>query len=92
MNDPIGGVRLAPGDIALSPDRPRLQLSVTNTSRRVVRVSSHFPFWRSNHRLQFDRETARGYHLDIPAGSVTRWAPSETRAVALVRFGGEGSA
>jgi urease beta subunit len=92
MSDPIGGVRLASGDIALSAGRPRLQLTVENTSRRVVRVSSHFPFWRSNPRLRFDREAARGYHLDIPAGSVTRWTPGETREVALVRFGGEGGA
>ena len=57
--------------------------------RRIVRVSSHFPFWRTNHRLRFDRDAAHGYHLDIPAGTV-RWAPGETREVELVRFGGTG--
>ena len=90
MTDRIGAVRVAPGSISLSEDRPRMRLTVENTSRRIVRVSSHFPFWRSNHRLQFDRDAARGYHLDIPAGSTVRWAPGETREVELVRFAGAG--
>ena len=73
------------------PDRERRQLSVRNTSRRVVRVSSHFPFERVNPRLEFDRAAAAGFRLDLPAGSSERWAPGETREVTLVRFGGQGS-
>jgi urease beta subunit len=74
--------------ITLSPARDRILLEVTNTSRRVVRVSSHYPFWRTNHRLTFDREAARGFRLDIPAGVSVRFAPAETREVALVRYAG----
>lgn len=74
--------------IELTPGRERIRLTVTNTSSRVVRVSSHYPFWRTNARLAFDREAARGCRLDIPAGSSVRFAPSETKQVALVRFGG----
>jgi urease beta subunit len=91
MTDRIGAVRVAPGSISLCDGRPRMRLTVENTSRRIVRVSSHFPFWRSNHRLNFDREAAYGYHLDIPAGSTVRWGPGETREVELVRSGGTGS-
>ncbi len=69
----------------------RRTLSVTNTSRRVVRVSSHFPFDRVNPRLSFDREAARGFRLDIDAGSSERWSPGEAREVGLVRFAGEPS-
>jgi urease subunit gamma/beta len=65
--------------------RERQTLAVTNTGTRVIRVSSHFPFEQVNRRLSFDREVARGFHLDIPAGSTTRWAPGETRQVTLVR-------
>ncbi len=92
MIERIGDIRLAAGAIPLSEGRPRLCLSVENTSRRIVRVSSHFPFWRTNHRLRFDREAARGYHLDIPAGSTVRWGPGETREIDLVRYGGTGDA
>ena len=90
MTDRIGAVRVASGSISLSKGRPRTRITVENASRRIVRVSSHFPFWRSNHRLQFDREAACGYHLDIPAGSTERWGPGETREVELVRFAGAG--
>jgi len=67
----------------------RRTLTVTNTSRRVVRVSSHFPFDRVNPRMSFDRVAAHGFRLDIDAGSSERWSPGETREVGLVRFSGE---
>jgi urease subunit gamma/beta len=66
----------------------RLELTVRNGSRRVVRVSSHFPFHRVNPRLEFHRAAADGFHLDLDTGSSERWAPGETRTVTLVRFGG----
>jgi urease subunit gamma/beta len=65
--------------------RDRLEIEVHNTSTRVVRVTSHYPFERTNQRLIFDREAARGFRLDLPAGSSERWAPGETRTVSLVR-------
>jgi urease subunit gamma/beta len=65
--------------------RDRLEVEVTNTSTRVVRVSSHYPFERVNRRLEFDRGLAAGHRLDIDAGSTERWAPGETRTVRLVR-------
>ncbi len=49
-----------------------------------MRVSSHYPFWLANPRLEFDREAAAGFRLDIPAGASVRWAPGETREVVLV--------
>lgn len=68
----------------------RRTVTVENTSRRAIRVSSHFPFDRVNPRLTFDREAAAGFRLDLEAGSSERWAPGETRTVTLVRFGGRG--
>jgi urease subunit gamma/beta len=73
-------------------DRERRELTVTNTSKRVVRVSSHFPFHRVNSRLAFDRAAAEGFRLAIDAGSSERWAPGETRTVMLVRFRGKAGA
>jgi urease beta subunit len=64
---------------------------VRNTSRRIVRVSSHHPFERVNPRLAFEREAAAGFRLDLPAGSSERWAPGEEKEVGLIRFGGAGS-
>ena len=70
------------------PGRPTVTLTVTNTGDHIVRVSSHYPFDQVNPRLDFDRGAARGYRLDLPAGSTLRWGPGETREVTLVRFGG----
>ncbi len=68
----------------------RRNITVANTSRRAIRISSHFPFDRINSRLTFDRGAAAGFRLDLEAGSSERWAPGETRDVTLVRFGGRG--
>lgn len=64
----------------------RRLLEVRSISRRVIRVSSHFPFHRVNQRLEFDRLAADGFRLDLTAGSTERWAPGETKSVTLVRY------
>ena len=78
--------------IELASDWDRTRLIVTNTSDRVIRVSSHYPFWRTNRRLDFDRDAAHGFRLDVPAGASVRFAPGEAKQVQLVRYGGRGGA
>ncbi len=72
-----------PGTITINAGKPTITLTVTNTSDHPVQITSHMPFWEINKRMQFDRERARGYHLDIPAGGATRWEPGETKEVQL---------
>lgn len=89
--DGPGAVRVADARVAdAAHSREAIELTVRSESQRLVRVSSHYPFDRVNRRLVFDREAARGYRLDLPAGASERWAPGETRTVRLVRYGGEG--
>jgi urease subunit gamma/beta len=88
--DGPGAVRSAEGDLELVPERKRITLTVTSSSERPVRVSSHFPFAEANAKLAFDRNAARGFRLDLPAGDSMRWAPGETKDVRLVAFGGGG--
>jgi len=100
--DPVGGPDAGagePGPGAIVPraveppdptaSRERRRLTVRNDSLRAVRVSSHYPFDRVNKRLAFDRDAARGFRLDLPAGASLRWAPGETLDVDLVRYGGD---
>ncbi|HEX5240760.1 MAG TPA: urease subunit gamma [Candidatus Limnocylindrales bacterium] len=82
---PPGGAATDEAWMLAPAERERIELDVRNTSRRVVRVSSHYPFELVNARLEFDRAAANGFRLDIPAGSSERWAPGETRRVRLVR-------
>jgi urease subunit gamma/beta len=72
-----------PGTITINAGKPTITLTVTNTSDHPVQITSHMPFWEINKRMQFDRERARGYHLDIPAGGAIRWEPGETKEVQL---------
>src|SRR5579871_3737410 len=58
----------SPDPITINAGKPTLTLSVTNMSDHPVQITSHMPFWEINARMLFDREQARGYHLDIPAG------------------------
>ena len=75
----------------LNDGREAFELAVTSRSRRRIRVSSHYPFHRVNPRLEFDRDAARGFHLDLPAGGYAGWEPGETRTVRLVRYAGRGT-
>ena len=85
-----GAIVTPAGTVTTAEDRERRTLSVTSRSDRPIRVSSHYPFWRVNARLEFDRETARGFRLDLPAGASLRWGPGETRDVTLVALPGRG--
>jgi len=89
-SDGPGAVRLS-DEAGSGDDAPleSIELTVRSESRRVIRVTSHYPFERVNARLVFDRDAARGFRLDIPAGATERWSPGETRTVRLVRFAGE---
>jgi urease subunit gamma/beta len=93
--DPLGPGALLigdPSDVVVNQGRETIELQVTSGSRRRIRVSSHFPFERVNPRLEFDRDAARGFRLDLPAGAYVGWEPGETKTVRLVRTGGTGDA
>ena len=83
-----GEVVAARGDVELNPGRARLRLLVENTGDRPVQVGSHFHFADVNAALAFDREAARGFRLDVPAGTGVRFEPGVSREVGLVALGG----
>jgi urease subunit gamma/beta len=89
--DPFGPGALVIGDqsdVEVNTGRETLELEVVSRSRRPVRVSSHYPFHQVNERLEFDRDAARGYRLDIPSGAYVGWDPGERKTVQLVRYAG----
>lgn len=83
-----GAIEHPAGWIESATGEQRRRLRVRNTSQRPVRVSSHYPFWQVNGRLEFDRAAAHGFRLDIPSGSSVRWAPGQEQDVTLVRYSG----
>jgi len=78
----------AAGDIEINAGRPTVTLTVANTGDRPIQVGSHYHFYETNSALAFDREQARGYRLDIPAGTATRFEPGQSREVRLVAYAG----
>jgi urease subunit beta len=77
------------GEIELNTDRARLTVTVSNGGDRPVQVGSHYHFAETNEALQFDRATARGFRLDIAAGTAVRFEPGQQRTVTLVALAGE---
>ncbi|HEX8311761.1 MAG TPA: urease subunit beta [Chthoniobacteraceae bacterium] len=61
---------------------------VANTGDRPIQVGSHFHFYEVNSALRFDRESARGFRLSIPAGTAVRFEPGDTKEVELVALAG----
>lgn len=64
-------------------------LVISNTGDRPIQVGSHFHFYEVNEGLVFDRESARGFRLNIPAGTAVRFEPGDTKEVELVAFAGK---
>jgi urease subunit beta len=83
-----GQMQVKPGDIELNPGRATCTLSVVNTGDRPIQVGSHYHFFETNPALQFDRAQARGFRLNIAAGTAVRFEPGQSRTVELVALAG----
>jgi urease subunit beta len=75
--------------IAANVGRKTVKLVVRQTGDRPVQVGSHYHFYEVNNALAFNRESARGMRLNIPAGTSVRFEPGEEKEVHLVEFAGE---
>lgn len=83
-----GEYQIQDGEIELNAGRRTLPLSVANTGDRPIQVGSHFHFFETNDALAFDRASARGMRLNIPAGTAVRFEPGQSREVELVDLAG----
>src|SRR4051812_18631989 len=88
---------MIPGEIIVAPDAAPLAanlhletrtLVVANTGDRPIQVGSHYHFFETNDALRFDRPAARGFRLNIPAGTAVRFEPGQERMVELVELSG----
>ena len=84
-----GELLVEPGDIELNAGRITLKVTVANRGDRPIQVGSHYHFFETNAALIFDRAAARGFRLDIAAGTAVRFEPGQTRTVHLVALSGE---
>lgn len=98
VHDPVSGghTAMTPGEyfledapIQANAGRKTAKLVVRHTGDRPVQVGSHYHFFEVNDALEFDRASARGMRLNIPAGTSVRFEPGEEKEVGLVEFAGE---
>jgi urease subunit beta len=85
-----------PGEYILSSDpiicngnKKTVSITVSNTGDRPCQVGSHTHFFEVNKALDFPREQAYGYRLNIPAGTSIRFEPGDSREVELCELGGK---
>ncbi len=83
-----GEILPARGDIEINAGRATFKLVVANTGDRPIQVGSHYHFAETNAALQFDRAAARGYRLNISAGTAVRFEPGQQRTIELVALAG----
>jgi urease subunit beta len=84
-----GELLLATGEIELNVGRETVRLKVANTGDRPIQVGSHYHFYETNTALAFDRAKARGFRLNIAAGTAVRFEPGQEREVELVAYAGD---
>ena len=84
-----GEMEVVAGEIELNAGRPTVRIDVANTGDRPVQVGSHYHFYETNNALSFDRQAARGFRLNIAAGTAVRFEPGQVRRVELVAYAGD---
>jgi len=84
-----GEIRVAPGDVAINAGRKTATIKVTNAGDRPIQVGSHYHFYETNDALQFDRQAAYGFRLNVTSGTAVRFEPGQSRTVELVAFAGD---
>jgi urease subunit beta len=84
-----GELLVRAGEMILNEGRDTVRLTVANKGDRPIQVGSHFHFFETNAALDFDRAAARGFRLDIPAGSAVRFEPGQSRSITLVKIAGD---
>ena len=83
-----GEYLLGEGDIVANAGRRTVELTVANTGDRPIQIGSHFHFFEVNRALRFDRSSAFGMRLNVPAGTAVRFEPGDEKRVTLVELAG----
>jgi urease subunit beta len=84
-----GEMKVESGDIMLNDGRKTVVLDVANKGDRPIQVGSHYHFFEVNDALQFERQAAYGFRLNIASGTAIRFEPGQTRTIELVALAGD---
>src|SRR3954465_3993045 len=91
-----GSKNMIPGEYVLSQspvncneNKKTIKINVKNAGDRPCQVGSHTHFFEVNRALDFPREKAFGFRLNIPAGTSVRFEPGDSKEVELCEIGGK---
>ena len=76
------------GVILLNEYLETIMIKVSNLGDRPIQVGSHMHFFEVNRALEFDRKKARGFRLNVPAGTAARFEPGDSKEVERVALAG----
>jgi urease subunit beta len=86
---------MIPGEYILSKEpvncnenRKTVTVTVKNTGDRPCQIGSHTHFFEVNKAMEFPREKAYGFRLNIPAGTSIRFEPGDSKEVELCELSG----
>jgi urease subunit beta len=83
-----GEILTQDGELELNAGRRTIKMKVANTGDRPIQIGSHYHFFETNQALRFDRAAARGFRLNIAAGTAVRFEPGQQRTIELVALAG----
>jgi urease subunit beta len=84
-----GEYLLSANPITCNGNRKTINITVKNTGDRPCQIGSHTHFFEVNKALDFPREKAYGFRLNIPAGTSVRFEPGDSKEVELCEYGGK---
>ena len=84
-----GEIKTQEGDLEINVGRELKKMTVSNAGDRPIQVGSHFHFYEVNQFLKFERAQARGFRLNIAAGTAIRFEPGQRKTVELVALDGD---
>jgi urease subunit beta len=80
---------LSANPITCNGNKKTITITVNNTGDRPCQIGSHTHFFEVNKALDFPREKAYGFRLNIPAGTSVRFEPGDSKEVELCELGGK---
>lgn len=80
---------LSANPITCNGNKKTMNITVKNTGDRPCQIGSHTHFFEVNKALDFPREKAYGFRLNIPAGTSVRFEPGDSKEVELCELGGK---
>lgn len=77
------------GEVVLNSNGDKRTIEIRNSGDRPIQIGSHAHFFEVNSGLEFDRQRAYGFRLDVPSGTALRFEPGESREVELTSMRGD---